>query len=290
LAPERLNGTTNNPRVVPSQSPRDAKERATRADAGGPTVDKSTGRVEQLLSGAGFVRWLAFEGMKLINVEAFPPGCDHFCDPCRCRDIWSRNLPWFPSNLWHNYDLSAEWFEHASTLSTVSCRHGDDQRMTERSTHNRETCTHITTRHFHHWCARFQPPISTRRFDDGARGAVLHAAPWLHELRFSKNSAGSTPDAGQFQCRCPTNEASGARSDTTRIFHRHPVCEDGYSIVITDDYDRKWPSSDIERRGLLYRATQPLCLILCLSTSLGAVGEARRLRYATLWRSGYTAR
>jgi hypothetical protein len=56
LAPGRLNSTTHNPRVVPSQSPRDGKERATRADAGGPTVDKSTGRVEQLLSGAGFVR------------------------------------------------------------------------------------------------------------------------------------------------------------------------------------------------------------------------------------------
>jgi hypothetical protein len=56
LASRRLNSTTHNPRVVPSQSPRDAKERAARADAGGPTVDKATGRVEQLLSGAGFVR------------------------------------------------------------------------------------------------------------------------------------------------------------------------------------------------------------------------------------------
>jgi hypothetical protein len=46
--------------------------------------------------------------MKLINVEAVPPGCDHFCSPCRGRDIWSRNLPWFPSNLWHDYDLGAE--------------------------------------------------------------------------------------------------------------------------------------------------------------------------------------
>ena len=56
LASGRLDGAAYDARIVPSQSPRDAKERATRADAGGPTVDKSTGRVEQLLSGAGFVR------------------------------------------------------------------------------------------------------------------------------------------------------------------------------------------------------------------------------------------
>jgi hypothetical protein len=112
LAPDRLNSTTHDPRVVPSQSPRDAEERATRADAGGPTVDTSAGSVEQLLSSAGFVRCLAFEGMKLINVEAVPLGCDRLCDASRCGDIWSRNLPWLPSNMWHNYDLSAECFEH----------------------------------------------------------------------------------------------------------------------------------------------------------------------------------
>src|SRR5215468_9148915 len=113
--------------------------------------------------------------------------------------------------------------------------------MSERSTHNCETCPHVATRHFYYWCAWLQPPIGTRGFDDGASGAVLHAAAWLHELRLGKNSAGSSPDSGQYQYRCSTNEAGGAPSDASRIFHRHSVAKTVTTIMIWDDYDRNRP-------------------------------------------------
>ena len=113
--------------------------------------------------------------------------------------------------------------------------------MSERSTHNCETCTHVATRHFRHWCAWLQPPIGTRGFDDGARGAVLHAVPWLHELGFGKNSA------GPFQMR--DNSNTGVRPMRLAAL---PAMRVEFSIVtrfaktvttimIGDDYDRKRP-------------------------------------------------
>jgi hypothetical protein len=55
--------------------------------------------------------------------------------------------------------------------------------MPERSAHDCEACTHVAACHLNHWRARFEAPIGTRCLDDGARGAILYAAPRLQELR-----------------------------------------------------------------------------------------------------------
>jgi len=93
-------------------------------------------------------------------------------------DIGSGDLPWLARDLRHKDYFGAERFEHTS----VSSRHSDDERMPERSAHDCETCTHVTARHLNHWRARLKAPIGTRCLDDGARGAILHAAPKLQEL------------------------------------------------------------------------------------------------------------
>jgi hypothetical protein len=120
--------------------------------------------------------------MELVDVEAAPLSGEFFCDPGRRCDIGPSDLPWSARDLRHKDHLSAECFEHASALRAVSSRHGDDERVPERRADDCEACTHIAARHLDHWRSRLQAPVGERSFDDGARGAVLHAAPRLHEL------------------------------------------------------------------------------------------------------------
>jgi hypothetical protein len=72
LASGRFYGTAYDARISHSQSPRDAEECATRADAGRPTIDAPAGGIEQLSGSAGLVRCFAFGGIELVDVEAAP--------------------------------------------------------------------------------------------------------------------------------------------------------------------------------------------------------------------------
>jgi hypothetical protein len=76
LASCRFDGAANDPRIVSSQSPRDAEERASRADAGCPAIDTAAGGLEQLSGCAGLVRCFAFRGVELVYVEAAPLSSD----------------------------------------------------------------------------------------------------------------------------------------------------------------------------------------------------------------------
>src|SRR5258708_40338811 len=93
LASGRFDGAAHDARIVPSQSPRDAKERATRADAGRPAVDSAEGSVDQLSRSAGLVRRFAFRGIELVDIEAAPFSGDFFRNPGRSCDIGSGDLP-----------------------------------------------------------------------------------------------------------------------------------------------------------------------------------------------------
>jgi hypothetical protein len=132
LASGRFDGAAHDARVSPSQSPRDANERATRAHAGRPTVDTSADGVQQLSGSAGLVRCFAFWGIELVDVEAAPLSGESFCDARRGCNIGSSDLPWLARDLRHKDYLGAERCEHTSALWAVSSRHSDNQRMHSR--------------------------------------------------------------------------------------------------------------------------------------------------------------
>src|SRR5215472_1205642 len=190
-AAHRFDSRADGSGVSRFQSLRNPHEGATSADGRHPAVDRTPELLENLRTGDP-VRGNPLRGMELINVEAVTLGSDPARGFCRCSDIAAGHLTRGAINLFDEHDFGAQSFQHPRTSRTVSSRHRNDQRMTQRSAGDCQACSHVAAGHFNNGCTRSQPAVVASREQNSPCGSVLHAAARLQKLHLGDDSTRTT--------------------------------------------------------------------------------------------------